>query len=1043
MKTSIFSICFLTLIVFSKETFASHVMGGEFKYECLDSINRIYKIKLFLYRDCSGIAQGITEWSAKFSSGCPAMTLNPTYLGKKDITTLCGVKPSTTCTNPVSTIKGTEEYEYEWVGQFPPGCGIARVTWDECCRNFNSGPACIGNFVNQSGPIGGHLETHINTALARGNNSPSFANPAIPYICLNTKFNYSAYCNEKDGDSLVYSLIAPYGDATGGQLLYNPPYSYQKPFDMVEANMNFDSKTGDYSFTPTKLQTSVMAFRVEEYRRLKNYKGKDSFVYAGMTMRDLQVSIVVACNPIQMKGISSKSLYGATLDDSTHVRICGDSLYFESKIIFENLSINAVPFIQLKSPDIYAPKAQISYTMKRDTANATDTLTVQYAVQKKDIPTQNYFLELHGGYCFQGFNIENSISIQMLGQPKNMLQNYDSLTYCSGGLPTEILLSPYCTYIWQPEDSVKLNLENPSLVFNPNKTTKYTIIQKSTCAYLNLTKEITIKTSALPTNAINPKIKDNTYNKPLQIVLNLDSQFAPFQFDWSPKKWLFDDKNIERYNIQNPFTKAKDSIIYQVVIQDKNGCRFQKEAQINVIKTKLRFHFFVDINKNNRQDSDEVNFNRGLLNIKSNQEEYKISPNQYGNIEFINALYGNIYLQFNSEIVGFKAVLPDSLIQFVNGKEYDYEIPLHAQDSFSNLSLSIISPSTTRQGVSIQYQIKCINLGNKTARDIDLTWLKKLSQQFKYSNWACDTSGTYYTWHIDSIRPYQVITIQLELVNGIPPLVNIFDRIQNIAEITYYDADADMTDNKAIHIQNITGSYDPNLVSESHAERLSIEEGEQGTDLFYLVQFQNTGNDTAFNIHVQIEKETTHDMNSFEMLYASHPYVLTIRNTNQLRWDFANILLPDSNHSEKNSHGYIYYKIKSIPKLNESRKIHNTAAIYFDYNDPVLTNTNTISIIPEKVDTIGNNQPMSIHSTPTFNIYPNPIMRELYIQSNHLPIESIAIYNLQQVCVMNKKMKSEIWSDRIAIEINEIPKGLYYLHILTKDETVIKSFIKE
>ncbi|MBP7477780.1 MAG: T9SS type A sorting domain-containing protein, partial [Chitinophagales bacterium] len=899
------------------------------------------------------------------------------------------------------------------------------------------------NFIDQIGPQGCHLETHINTALTRGNNSPSFANPAIPYICLNTKFNYSAYCNEKDGDSLVYSLIAPYGDATGGQLLYNPPYSYQKPFDMVEANMNFDSKTGDFSFTPTKLQTSIMAFRVEEYRRLKGYDGRDSFVYAGMTMRDFQLSIVVACYPVQTRGISSKSIYGATFSDSTRIKICGDSLYFESNILLENLPKDAIPFIQLKSPNIYAPKANYNYIIKRDTLLKKDTLTVQYSILKKDMPKRDYILELHGGYCIQGFNIENIISLKIDNQPISIIQNYDTLAYCAGGLPAEVSLSPSFSYTWQPLDSVYYNPIKRVLIFNPTQNTTYTIFQKSTCPVLNIAKEITIKTSSIPTNSISPKIIENTYNKPLNIKLELDSQFAPFQYDWTPKKWLYDANNIERYDIQQPYTKAQDTTIYRVTITDKNGCRFQKEAQINVIKTKLRFHFFVDINKNNKQDSDEVNFNRGLLNIKSNQEEYKISPNQYGNIEFINALYGNIYLKFNSEIVGFKAGLPDSLIQFVNGKIYDYEIPLHAQDSFSNLSLSIISPSTTRQGVSIQYQIKCINLGNKTARDIDLTWLKKLSQQFKFSNWACDTSGKYYTWHIDSIRPYQVITIQLELVNGIPPLVNIFDRIQNIAEITYYDVDADMTDNKAIHIQNITGSYDPNLVSESHAERLSIEEGEQGTDLFYLVQFQNTGNDTAFNIHVQIVNEYTHDMNSFEMLYASHPYVLTIRNTNQLRWDFANILLPDSNHSEKNSHGYIYYKIKSIPKLNESNKIHNTAAIYFDYNDPVITNTNTISIIPEKVDTIGNNQPMSIHSTPTFNIYPNSIMRELNIQSNHLPIESIAIYNLQQVCVMNKKLKSAIWSDRVVIEINEIPKGLYYLHILTKDETIIKSFIKE
>jgi len=51
------------------------------------------------------------------------------------------------------------------------------------------------------------------------------------------------------------------------------------------------------------------------------------------------------------------------------------------------------------------------------------------------------------------------------------------------------------------------------------------------------------------------------------------------------------------------------------------------------------------------------------------------------------------------------------------------------------------------------------------------------------------------------------------------------------------------------------------------------------------------------------------------------------------------IMLPDSNVNEPASHGFIRFSIKPLASLSEGAVVENRAAIYFDFNEPVLTNT--------------------------------------------------------------------------------------------------------
>ena len=50
-------------------------------------------------------------------------------------------------------------------------------------------------------------------------------------------------------------------------------------------------------------------------------------------------------------------------------------------------------------------------------------------------------------------------------------------------------------------------------------------------------------------------------------------------------------------------------------------------------------------------------------------------------------------------------------------------------------------------------------------------------------------------------------------------------------------------------------------------------------------------------------------------------------------------MLPDSNANERKSHGFIRFRIKPKNTLVAGDSIKNKAAIYFDYNSPVITNS--------------------------------------------------------------------------------------------------------
>jgi uncharacterized repeat protein (TIGR01451 family) len=181
----------------------------------------------------------------------------------------------------------------------------------------------------------------------------------------------------------------------------------------------------------------------------------------------------------------------------------------------------------------------------------------------------------------------------------------------------------------------------------------------------------------------------------------------------------------------------------------------------------------------------------------------------------------------------------------------------------------------------------------------------------------------------------------------IPPALRLGTVLTSIARIMPVSNDVNPANNTDSEFQVVTGSYDPNDKQVMPEGWITV------TDtLRYQINFQNVGTDTAFNVAVRDTLDANLDITTLQSGASLHPYTFQITGR-ELAWTFSGIDLPDSNVNEPESHGFVTFKVQPMPELPVGTEIANRAAVYFDFNPPVITNTviNTIlEALPADVD---------------------------------------------------------------------------------------------
>lgn len=174
---------------------------------------------------------------------------------------------------------------------------------------------------------------------------------------------------------------------------------------------------------------------------------------------------------------------------------------------------------------------------------------------------------------------------------------------------------------------------------------------------------------------------------------------------------------------------------------------------------------------------------------------------------------------------------------------------------------------------------------------------------------------------------------------------------------------------QAIVCRENVGAYDPNDKLGYPLGHGAEDNIPLGTRLDYTIRFQNTGTDTAFNIVIKDTISMALDLATFKEGSFSHPYTIDIDSHRVVTFTFSNIMLPDSNINLAASQGAISFSIEHGAELSPGDHIFNSAAIYFDFNEPVITNNSHHQIEKEGL-------PTSVRSLQaqevSLAVYPNP-----------------------------------------------------------------------
>lgn len=255
----------------------------------------------------------------------------------------------------------------------------------------------------------------------------------------------------------------------------------------------------------------------------------------------------------------------------------------------------------------------------------------------------------------------------------------------------------------------------------------------------------------------------------------------------------------------------------------------------------------------------------------------------------------------------------------------------------------------------------------------------------------------------------------------------------------------DYNPNIEIDCQEVIASFDPNDKSVKPVG-ITANKYIHSSDLIeYHINFQNTGNDTAFTVTIRDTISEFLDLATIQSGASSHPYQFSIYGQGILEWVFTNILLPDSTTNEAESHGFIKFSIAQKSNTQNGTLIENRAGIIFDYNEPVITNTVWNIVFDTILISNSINERELSQNILEFNIYPNPAKDNFTIQFRLIKSTdvSINIYNEEGVYISN------IYTGRVEEKLNyeinlkteKLSHGLYYLVLNSNEGSLVRKLI--
>ena len=455
----------------------------------------------------------------------------------------------------------------------------------------------------------------------------------------------------------------------------------------------------------------------------------------------------------------------------------------------------------------------------------------------------------------------------------------------------------------------------------------------------------------------------------------------------------------------------------------------------------LRLNAFLDMNSNGTQDTGEQNFPLGQFHYEMNQNgnpHHLIAPSGVYNIYDINPANSyNLSYTINSNYTANYSVNPASYsnVNVVVGSGMQvYNFPVRVTNNYADVATILVPTRQPRPGFTYTNRIIYTNLGTQTVASGTLSFTKDARVTITAnSQTGTVTTPTGFTYNFTNLLPFEIRTINVTMQVPTIPTVALGNLLTNSVSITPLTGDVVPANNATSVSQIVIGSYDPNDKMEARGEQILHSSFTANDYLTYTIRFENTGTASAINVRVNDVLDSKLDETSIKMESASHSYVMD-RIGNNINWRFDDIELPATSMNPIASNGYIQFKIKPKPGYAIGDIIPNTAAIYFDFNPPIITNTfQTRFITVLALDEFENG---------SFVFYPNPASDfvTISLKDSTNSFSTITVYDVMGKMILQKKTIGTITSD--TIDLSSVNPGIYFIEVQTENNTkVVKKLL--
>ena len=336
-----------------------------------------------------------------------------------------------------------------------------------------------------------------------------------------------------------------------------------------------------------------------------------------------------------------------------------------------------------------------------------------------------------------------------------------------------------------------------------------------------------------------------------------------------------------------------------------------------------------------------------------------------------------------------------------------------------DLEVIVVPLEQARPGFDTDYKVVIKNKGNVTSSgSVALDFEEDFMTLVSTNPNAGNTPSNQLSWSFSNLQPFQMEEYEFTMTLNTPTAtvnpLNGGDMLTFTGTVTGTGTDAMPADNVMVFDQTVVNSYDPN--DKTCLEGETIDPADVGEYVHYMIRFENTGTASAINLIVQdFIDRTKFDITTLVPLSSSHTFFTRIRERQLVEFIFEDINL---DFNDATNDGYVLFKIKTLNSLSAGDTFDNTAEIFFDFNFPIITNTETVTVM--STASIGESTDSSI------SFYPNPATDFINISSSN-GLESATIIDVNGRMLSQTSFTGNATSQRVSLQ--NLNSGIYFVAI--------------